>query len=290
MRIINFLLAFLLCAATAISLNGAERKTVELNTFGEENHIGGRMASNGYLLGKVLVIDCRDYSNPDVCDDVLKLEELWSAYKYKNFIVIGSHCGEGSAEKARENIEHWKLTYPVYERVYAPNPKAPEREPKRHLYVFDSTHQACLYAGNEYVKAMGISGKAISSSSAPTTLKQWKFIIDAERNVLPGSTFLRLKEFRLQFAEEAEMLYGDLWKEYKNDKEIVKLSKLVELSFNIKNCSPDDPKYKKLSQRTVQSAIKKYEDLKNSKNPNIVQEAKNAIADMMFVSAKLKKQ
>lgn len=284
------LLAGLLCVFAAVSFAETNGKMVKLNTLNEENHLGGRMASNGYLLGKVLLIDCRDYSNPDASEDVAKLEELWNTYKLKNFVLIGSHCGEGSMEEAQENIRRWKVTYPVYGKIYAPNPKAPGKEPKRHLYIFDSTHQACLYAGNEYVKAKGIVGEAIMTASAPITLKQWKFIIDAERKTLPGSTYLRLKDFRLQFPEEAESMYGALWKECKNDREIVKLSKLVELSSNLKNCSPSDPKYKKLSQRMIESTIKKYEDLKNSTNPNIVREAKNAIADMKFIAIKLKKR
>ena len=70
--------------------------------------------------------------------------------------------------------------------------------------------------------------------------------------------------------------------------ETKRLAKLVRIAQQAKDYDFKDANAKRLNLEKVEKAIELYEDLKNSENPFIAQEAKNCIADLTWTAAMLK--
>ena len=91
-------------------------QAVEWRNVDAEHHLGGRKASNGYLQGKVVLVDRWGAKCPPCRALLPRVEDLWKSFKQKPFVVLGGHCkGWGSAEEVKALVEKNKLTYPVYE-------------------------------------------------------------------------------------------------------------------------------------------------------------------------------
>ena len=75
-----------------------------------------------------------------------------------------------------------------------------------------------------------------------------------------------------------------------SDNEIKRLAKLVELSRLVKDRDRSSKKSARITPEILEKAIEKYIDLKQSDNPNVAQEAKNAIADIKWSEATLPKK
>ena len=81
-----------------------------------QHRIGGRMASCGYMRGKVVLLDCRDYSKADA-GSLSELQKIWKSYKSKSFVLLGVHTssgGNGAAEKTLRQRELHILCIPVW--------------------------------------------------------------------------------------------------------------------------------------------------------------------------------
>ena len=207
------------------------------------------MASSGYLRGKVVCVDCRDYGDKSGVESMRSMEEIWQSFKMKPFVLIGSHRGEAGAEKIKRIAEGLKLTYPIYRdadivRTQEQRDADPERT--GYLYVVGSTGKV-FYRGKDERRVQGVVASAVMAMRSPQTPKQWKYYIDFDVDVLPGRAYLEIEEFRKAFPKEAAA-YDDVWERFNAD-----------------------------------SA-----DLKKSQNPLVAQEAKNCIADLTWTAATLK--
>ena len=252
------------------------------------------MVSAGYLRGKIVVMDRRDYTDSANAADIEALQKMWASYKTKSFVVIGSHTGSGDAKGVEKALARLGVTYPVYANAGVLRDGEMVDSPE--LSVFDSTGTRRIYGGQDVHRVAGVVGSAIFSTRMPTTAKQWRYLLDWEMEKLPGQAFIRLKDLDAQDKVIAEMKakypdslhkYAQTLKKWRADNEIKKLAKLVELSRLVKDRDPHAKTKEKITKSVIEKAIEKYESLKQSKNPNVVQEAKNAIADLQFSAASL---
>ena len=257
-------------------------------------HIGGRMASCGYMRGKVVLLDCRDYSAP-VGLDVQELQKIWESYKSKSFVLLGVHILAGAGGDAERNVKSSIITYPVYSGVGLKDSDGNAVVLKRGIHVFDMTGRR-LYFGEYPRQAQGALGPAIFSVRIPSSAKQWKEILDYEIAYLPGSAYLRIKDLRTRkdvlkalAAEypDAVKEYARVWKEYLESSEIRKLAKLVEMTRLVKDRDKTSRTSRRISASQISSLAARYEALKKSDNPLVVQEAKNSFAELEFAKAEI---
>lgn len=261
-----------------------------------DSRVGGRMASCGYLKGKVVLLDVRDYSENAEAAVMKQIQDVWAAYKSKQFVALGSHVGSsGSKEAAGNLIKSLHLTYSIYSDVAVKNDEGALEDLQRGVYVFDSTGKR-LYFGKDPRQAMGIVGSAIFAESIPASTAGWKAVLDYEIANLPGQAYLRirdlknhkdvLKKLSKEYPADVKR-YAATWREYGENSEVKKLAKLVETTRLIKDRDKNSRASKRLSAATLENLIKQYSVLTQSDNPLIAQEAKNSLADLKFVKAEL---
>jgi len=250
----------------------------------EEHHLGGRVTSEGYMRGKVVLVD-RWGKNCPPCRALLsRLEEVWNSFKTKPFVLLGGHCkGWGTADEVKSLIEENKLTYPIYEDA-----GLAENEPKYDsipfLYVVDETGFV-RYKGRDECRATEVLVTLLTDMESPKDAAMWQKFVDFELKVLPGRAFVRLTEFRKKFPNEAKKYESD-YKRLKNDVEVQKLVKLVTFAKMAKDFDKTNKNTKgKVDRTKIGMAIKKFEPLKESTNELVAQEAKNAIADLKWALA-----
>lgn len=261
-----------------------------------DSRVGGRMASCGYLKGKVVLLDVRDYSENAESALMKQIQDVWTAYKSKQFVALGSHIGPSETREAAGNlIKSLHLTYSIYSDVAVKNDEGALEDLQRGVYVFDSTGKR-LYFGKDPRQAMGIVGSAIFAESIPSSTAGWKAVLDYEIANLPGQAYLRirdlknhkdvLKKLSKEYPADVKR-YAATWREYGENSEVKKLAKLVETTRLIKDRDKNSRASKRLSAATLENLIKQYSVLTQSENPLIAQEAKNSLADLKFVKAEL---
>lgn len=79
-----------------------------------ENWYCGKKLTESALEGKIVMVYVFSESSEDSVALLPRIESVWSAYKTKPFVVIGSHRG-GKSAKAENLIKKAKVTFPVYE-------------------------------------------------------------------------------------------------------------------------------------------------------------------------------
>lgn len=283
------IIAFLFAVWVAVS--GA----YDWSNLTPEKRLGGRMVSAGYLRGKVVVLDCRDYGDKANFSAIRELQQLWACYKTKPFVVVGSHRGSGSPKRMAAILDRLGVTYPVYAEAEL---KGVSDGATAKTFVIDSTGTLRLYGGSDVRTVSGVVGNAIFSTTNPSAAKQWKRLLDYETVNLPGQAVLRMRSLQAQkdcLEEVRRSCPGDLgrWSAFyekaKGDNEIKRLAKLVESARLVKDRDPDSKGGQKVTKAGIEKLVSKFESLKESSNPAVVQEAKNAIADLVFAAATLQK-
>lgn len=253
------------------------------------HHLAGRMASSGYLRGKVVYVDCRDYGDKSCVESVRSMEEAWRTFKMKPFVMIGSHRGEAGAEKIKRIAEGLGLTYPIYKDAdIARTQEQKDADPERtgFVYIVEATGKI-LYRGKDERRAYGVVASALMAMRSPQTPKQWKHFIDFDVDVLPGRAMLEIEEFRKAFPNDAKV-YDSIWEKFSANEDIQRVAKLERLTLQAKDYDFRDAAARRLSPEKVDLAISSFADLKTSKNPAVAQEAKNCIAELMWTAAALK--
>lgn len=261
-------------------------QAVEWKNVDPDHYLGGRKASEGYLQGKVVLVDRWGAKCPPCRALLPRVEEIWKSFKTKPFVVLGGHCkGWGSAEEVKALIEANRLTYSVYEDA-ALAVGEPDFDAIPFLYVVDGTGQV-VYSGRDERSATQAIVTALTDMESPRNLKQWRRFLDFELEKLPGRAYLRMQEFKKKFPQEAKE-YSAKFKELEQVKDVKKLADLVAFAKKAKDSRVFSAKEKAKQQKfekMVKGAISKYDPLKNSDDPRVAQEAKNALADLKWTQA-----
>ncbi len=115
-----------------------------------ENWYCGKKLTESSFDGKIVMVYVFSESSEDSVALLPRIENVWSAYKSKPLVVIGSHRG-GKSAKAESLIKKAKVTFPVYENVgRTQEPSAGGRYPI--VYVVDDTGRM-IYRGRSDLEA-----------------------------------------------------------------------------------------------------------------------------------------
>ena len=115
-----------------------------------ENWYCGKKLTEKSLDGKIVMVYVFSESSEDSVALLPRIEKLWSAYKSKPFVVLGSHRG-GKSAKVANLIRKSKVTFPVYEDAgRTKEPGAGGRYPI--VYVVDDSGQM-IYRGRSDLEA-----------------------------------------------------------------------------------------------------------------------------------------
>lgn len=291
-------LPFCRAAIAAVAAFVAVRLSAECRwtNITPESHIAGRMASPGYLRGKIVILDRRDYARKECENEILKLQAAWTSYKTKDFILVGSHCGTAGTDKVAKIAARLGLTYPIYANAKF-DPDDPDTGDETIVAVYDSVSGKRLYTGHFTHDAIGIAGSALMNLRIPPSAKAWKRCLDYEFKFLPARACLRLKELesdRKTLSAFTAAYPDDIVRYRKRSKELArrqdmrKLVDLVRLSRQVKDCDP--ALSRKLSVKAIGQKIKQFSVLKDNEDEIVAQEAKNAIADLIFAKATMEKK
>ena len=278
-----------LAAAVALAVLSVDAGGVAWRNIDESHHLGGRKASEGYLKGKVVLVDRWGAKCPPCRAMLPQVEQIWQSFKTKPFVVLGGHCaGWGGADAVRQLVEENHLTYPVYEDAGLAEGE-PQFDAIPFLYVVDETGKV-VYKGHSERNATQAVVTALTDMDAPRDIRQWRRFLDFELKELPGRAYLRLDEFRKKFPAEARAEYSDAARELAKVPEIKKLAEFVKFAKQAKDMRTFDEKQKDKRQKfkqMIESALSKYDSLKDSPDARVAQEAKNAIADLKWTQAAL---
>ena len=271
---------------------------LEWRNITPETRVSGRMVSPGYLQGKVVLLDCRDYADASNADALQRLQNVWRTYASKPFVVLGCHTGQSNRAAAAKLASRLGITYPVYEGAYISGEDEDGQPPARLVVVVDATATRIVYSGKDDRQATGVCGDAIFSAKRPSGPNQWKRILDYEVKCLPGSAYLRmkdlgtskndLKELAQKYPEDMKR-YVKAFAEYKKSNEVKKLAELVAAARLLKDRDPTAKNTRKFTKADLARLEAKYASLKSSEDPRIAQEAKNCLYDIQCVKATLAK-
>ena len=115
-----------------------------------ENWYCGKKLTEKSLDGKIVMVYVFSESNEDSVALLPRIENVWSAYKSKPLVVLGSHRG-GKSAKVANLIRKSKVTFPVYEDAgRTKEPGAGGRYPI--VYVVDDSGQM-IYRGRSDLEA-----------------------------------------------------------------------------------------------------------------------------------------
>ena len=248
----------------------------------KDDYLGGRKVSAGYLQGKIVLVN-KWGADAESRGQLSRLEQVWSSFKSKQFVLLGSYCGNDGAS-ARQLIQSNGLTYPVYQNAALAEKDPSSEKTPPYLYVLDAAGQI-VYRGMDERLAEEAVVRAITNLGAPPTVTYWKKLIDSERSALPGRTYIHLIEFRKKFPKESAD-YAALYKELKAIPDIEKLVRLVEFARRARDYDPKAKRQKfRITKAKIEMMMKACEPLKQHENPNVVQEAKNSLADLKWAAA-----
>ena len=254
----------------------------------QDNYIAGRKASEGYLQGKVVLVDRWGLGCPPCRRLLPRVEEVWRSFRTKPFVVLGGHCkGWGDADGIRKLAKDLGLTYPIYEDAGLAVDE-PRFSGIPFLYVVDETGKVIYKGHNERVATEPVV-QALTDMESPKDIEQWRRFLDFEIENLPGRALLRLGDFKKKFPAEAKE-YAEKEKELKAIPDVKKLSELVDFAKKAKDMRAFDAKksaQRQRFQKLVKDAISgtKYNSLLESSDPRVVQEAKNSLADLKWTAA-----
>ena len=275
-----------LCAFPAFS-------AVEWRNLDEAHHLGGRKASEGYLCGKVVLVDRWGAKCPPCRAALPDVEKLWQSFKTKPFVVIGGHCaGWGDADQVKALIKENGITYPVYEDAGMAVGE-PGFNTIPFIYVVDETGKV-VYRGHGVKDATEAVVVALTDMEAPRDVTQWRRFLDFELENLPGRAYLRIQAAKKdkKFAATLKSEYAAKERELLAIPDVKKLAELVDFARKAKDMRTFGPKDKSKRARyvsSVKAAAKsdKYKKLLESEDPRVVREAKNAMADIKWTAASL---
>ena len=254
--------AFLFAALLTASLHAGDWHNID-----EEHKLGGRKLSDGYLLGKTVLV-CRDASFAE------NMQTIWDSFKTKQFILIGAY------DSVPEGV-----TYPVYRGAGI------EYAPQTPIYLVNAAGRVA-YKGRDDRNATQALVMALTDAQAPKNITQYKLYLDHEIALLPAHAYLRFKDFKKRFPAEAKA-YAEKEKAISSlpyIKEVADLVHFAEQAKDPKLFGAKDKAKQAKYVKIVKSAAtdRKYLSLKEKvTDDRLLQEVKNSIADIKLTAANL---
>ena len=83
----------------------------------EAHHYSGPELSEKTLDGKVVLVENWGADLEESCEIQSRMQQLWTSFKTKPFVIIGSHCTGKAAEKVAAVVAAKNLTFPMYEKA-----------------------------------------------------------------------------------------------------------------------------------------------------------------------------
>jgi len=250
---------FAACLSAVFAEAGVRWRNVDA-----ESHVGGRKASEGYLQGKVVMV----YRGGSLMP---RMEAIWQSFKCKRFVLLGS----GKAKVA-------SCSFPQYRGA-----GLAEGEPPDPIYVVNGVGRV-VYRGTDDRLATETVVSALTDLESPRTLDQWRTFLDFELENLPAHAYLRFAAFKKKYPA-ASLDYDDSIQELRAVKNVDKIARLVAYARQTKDMKSFGPKESQKKAKFVQSvrtALPKAKALlKECDDERLVQEAKNAIADLQWTIA-----
>lgn len=136
----------------------------------DDHHYSGPKLTEKDLEGKVVLVDCWGVKCPPCRALLPRMQEIWTHFDQKKFVLIGSHCQGKQPEAVKELVDENKLTYPIYER-FGLAEGAPEFRAIPFLYVVN--HRGRItYSGHDEREATEALVTAIGDVGMPISLVQ----------------------------------------------------------------------------------------------------------------------
>ena len=96
----------------------------------DASYMAGDKLTTDDLIGKVVLVYYWDLSEAASVKYLPEVEKVWSSFKTKKFVVVGSYQGAKDAAKVKEAVAKEKLTFPVYYKFSLdPDPKVAFQKP-----------------------------------------------------------------------------------------------------------------------------------------------------------------
>ena len=145
----------------------------------DDHHYSGPKLTEKDLEGKVVFVDNWGVNCPPCRALLPRMQELWSHFDQKKFVLVGSHCQGKSPEKVKELVDANKLTFPIYER-FSLAEGTPSFRAIPFIYVVNHRGRV-VYSGHDereateaLVTAIGDIGQPISLCSGVALPKRYK--------------------------------------------------------------------------------------------------------------------
>ncbi len=232
----------------------------------EAHYVAGRQCSAGYLVGKVVLV-CRDVKLSK------RMEEIWTSFKTKPFVLLGTF------PKAPKLV-----SFPVY--AGADYSEATASKP---LYLVDALGKV-RYVGADERRATELLVTFLTDLESPKSEEEWAAFLAFEFDNLPGHAYVRYLDFKKKFPQAAKA-HEKRFAELAKTPDIKKLAELIRFAKAVKDSRELDPKKAKVVRTRLVAKIKemsaKSAALKDAEDPRVVQEAKNALAELAWAKATL---
>ena len=272
--------AAVLCAVRALP-------AAEWVNLDEGNRLCGRMVSSGYLQGKVVMVYVGDFMNNGEAREQLKaLEATWQCYRSRPFILLGSNRNGKGDEQRDATVEALKatgVTFPVYDGACLPEGQEPTSSAAAYFFIVDAAGRA-RFVNRDSHRAMEALVNWLANADSPATEKELKRLVEFETKTLPGRAWLRLKELKASDPQQAEPFYAE-WDALDGDAAVKDVARLEEFARQAREYDPSAKKAKRISAAKVDRIIAHYEPLKACDRPELVQEIKNCLADLIWAKA-----
>ena len=145
----------------------------------DDHHYSGPKLTEKDLEGKVVFVDNWGVNCPPCRALLPRMQELWTHFDQKKFVLVGSHRQGKSPEKVAELVKANRLTFPIYEH-FSLAEGAPEFRAIPFIYVVNHRGRV-VYSGHDereateaLVTAIADIGQPISLCSGVTLPKRYK--------------------------------------------------------------------------------------------------------------------
>ena len=136
----------------------------------DDHHYSGPKLTEKDLEGKVVLVDCWGVKCPPCRALLPRMQEIWTHFDQKKFVLVGSHCQGKQPEAVKELVDANKLTYPIYER-FGLAEGTPEFRAIPFLYVVNHRGRV-TYSGHDEREATEALVTAIGDVGMPISLVQ----------------------------------------------------------------------------------------------------------------------